>query len=208
MSFHSKGHIFHLKHCVYFSILVRIFVGTLDSCFLTHRKHNTTSIHVTLFKNMSKCVFTCIHIKLLTDSVNKVHFGGKYICTAKKSWQGGHFFRTLVRRVWGAYAPAGDQGQRPRHFILAFQGSQLSLCSTNGPSKGEWKNTAFWKGKFTSYLGKVRVFFYQHCFPKVIDTYCRHEKHGKQLSINTIGNKRHTLVTENTPYCDIKFRKE
>ena len=69
-----------IKHCVYFPILVRIFVGTLDSGFLTHRKNNMISIHVTLFKNlnMSKCVFICIciHVKLLTDSVNKVHFRG------------------------------------------------------------------------------------------------------------------------------------
>ena len=85
MSFHSKGHIFHLKHCVYFPILVRIFVGTLDSCFLTHRRNNTTSIHVTLFKNMSKCVFTCIHNKLLTDSVNKVHFGGSLYVQQKRA---------------------------------------------------------------------------------------------------------------------------
>jgi hypothetical protein len=52
------------------------------------------------------------------------------------------------------------------------------------------------------------VFCYQHCFTKVIDTYCRDEKHGKQLSINTIGKKKHTLVTENTPHCHKLINKK
>ena len=51
------------------------------------------------------------------------------------------------------------------------------------------------------------VFFYQHCFTKVKDTYCCDEKHGKQLYINTIGKKKHTLVTENTHHIAMKYKK-
>ena len=118
MSFHSKGHIFHLKHCVYFPILVRIFVGTLDSCFLTHRKNNTTSIHVTLFKNMSKCVFISIHInlKLLTDSVNKVHFWGSMYST--KELAGRSFFYNTGSQSPGHVSPGGSLRAAPSTFLF------------------------------------------------------------------------------------------
>jgi hypothetical protein len=53
------------------------------------------------------------------------------------------------------------------------------------------------------------VFFYQHCFTKVIDTYCCDEKHGKQLNMNTIGKETHTfnLVKENTPHYNMSNKK-
>ena len=116
MQFHSKGHTFHLKHCVYFPILVKIFVGTLDSYFLTHRKNITTSIHVRLFKNIcmciSKCVFICMHIKLLKQNVSRKYSSGE-VCTAKKSWQGGRFLEH-----WFA-------GSEARKFLRELEGSTL-----------------------------------------------------------------------------------
>ena len=118
MKFHSKGHIFHLKHCVYFPILVRIFVGTLDSCFLTHQKNNTTSIHVTLFKNMSKCVFMCTHIKLymLTDSVNKVHFQGSMY--SKKELAGRLIFQNTGSQGPGRISPGGSSRAASLTFLF------------------------------------------------------------------------------------------
>ena len=102
---------------------------------------------------------------------------------------------------------AGSGVRKPRREI---KGSALDIlfwrfkahkgvCAV--PSKSQWKNIVFWKGKFKSNLGKV-CFFYQHCFTKVIDTYCCDEKHGKQLSIITplvknnthFGNRNHTTL--------------
>jgi hypothetical protein len=49
--------------------------------------------------------------------------------------------------------------------------------------------------------------FYQHCFTKVIVTFCCDEKPRKQLSTTPLVKNTHTLVTENTQHCH-KLRKE
>ena len=128
MWFHSKGHIFNLKDCVSFPTLVRIFVGSFDSCFLTHTKKYMTTIHATLFKNMSKCVF----IKYILKRQCQLSTLWE-VCTAKKSWQEAHFFRTQGWQGPGSVSPGGSSRAAPSiaafYFFVVFQGSQVSLCS-------------------------------------------------------------------------------
>ena len=83
--------------------------------------------------------------------------------------------------------------------LLAFQGSQVSLCSTIKKARLSVKYSIL-EGKIQIIPWQGVFFFNQHCFTKVIDTFCRDEKHGKQLSTNTIGQKKKNtfkLVTEN-----------
>ena len=63
MWFHSKGHIF--LYIIVFSspAVVRILVGRLDSCFLTHIKKYMTPIHALIFeKHVKMCVYAR-HVK-------------------------------------------------------------------------------------------------------------------------------------------------
>ena len=102
MWFHSKGHIFYLKDCVSLPTLVRIFVGSIDSCFLTHTKKYMTTIHASLFKNISKCVFIKYILKrqcqlstLWGSMYSKKELAGSSFvenpgvpgCEARKPWQ-------------------------------------------------------------------------------------------------------------------------
>ena len=145
----------------------------------------------------------CKHIKLWTDSVNKVHFRGSMY--SKKELAERSFFYNTGSQGAGHVSSGGSSSSRatPSAFLFWRFKAHKWVCAE--PSKSQCKNTAFWKGKLKSYLGLARcVFLYQHCFTKVIDTCCRDEIHGKQLSINIIGKEKHTLVTENTPWKQIK----
>ena len=77
---------------------MQILVGRLDSYLLTHTKKYMTPIHALICeKHVKMCVYAR-HVKklvLIRYTFGEVH-------TAKKSWLGGHFFRTWVRRVRGA----------------------------------------------------------------------------------------------------------
>ena len=165
-------------------ILVRIFVGTLDSYFLTHRKNNTTGIHATLFKNMSK-LNVHAHVRLYVYILNcyqTVHVSIKYtsgeVCTAKKSWRVGLFFRALVCRVRGRVSPSGSSRAVPSTFCFWRFKAHKWVCAV--PSKSQCENTAFWKGKFKSTLRTsalikrptCQLFFAVHTSPEVyfIDT--------------------------------------
>ena len=68
---------------------------------------------------------------------------------------------------------------------------------------------AFGRGKSNHTLARS-VFFYQHCFTKIIEAYCCEEKHmiiieayccEEKHMINTMVKKMHTLVKKNTPSC-------
>ena len=94
---------FSTYQCVFFPF-VRMLVGGLDSCFLTHTKKYMTPIHASIFeKHVKICVFIrdilksqCKLIMLLGDYAQQKQVGWEVI-----------FFRTQVCRVRGTYASAG-----------------------------------------------------------------------------------------------------
>ena len=75
-----------------------------------------TPIHALIFQKHAKM---CVYIRRIKKPVELYYTFGE-VRAAKKGWLGGHFFRTRVRRVRGAYAPAGVRGQRPRAVFSCF----------------------------------------------------------------------------------------
>ena len=103
-----------------------------------------------------------------------------------------------LRHVWVSYI----------YFLVCVRKHKSNLstniCTTVG-KKTQWYvekcehlsettfSPYFYDGVVCFLLPKS-VFFYQHCFTIIIDTYCCDEN-----MINTIGKIIHTLVKENTP---------
>ena len=94
---------------------------------------------------------------------------------------------------------AGSGARKPRwefegsalepffHVFLSLNG--VFYCVVKLPHKSQCKTYRICQGKSNHTLARC-VFFYQHCFTKIIEAYCCEEKH----MINTIGKKMHTLV--------------
>ena len=110
MWFHSKSHI--CPRIIVFSspAVLRILVGRLDSCFLSHIKKYMTPIHALIFeKNMSKCVFILDRLK----SQCKLIILWRSTCS-KKSWLEGHFFQNLGSQGPGCVSPGGSSRAAPQ----------------------------------------------------------------------------------------------
>ena len=102
MWFHSKGRIFLYIILFSFPAVVRILIGRLDSCFLTHIKKYMTPTHALIFENMSKCVFILDRLK----SKGKLIILWRSTCS-KISLLGGHFFQNLGLQGPGRVSPGG-----------------------------------------------------------------------------------------------------
>ena len=139
-----------------------------------------------------KCVFIheCIHIELLTDSVNKVHFRGSMY--SKKELTGRFFFFSNTGLQGpGRVSPGGSSSPAPPPLAFLFGVSRLTSEFVQYHQKASVKIQLL-EGKIQIIPWQGMLFFNQHCFTKVIDTYYRlWWKRGKQLSVNTIG-KKHT----------------
>ena len=90
--FTQRSH-FSVYHCVFFPAVLRILVGRLDSCFPTHTKKYMTPTHALIFQK---------HVKMFVLDISKswcklITLWGS--TCSKKSWLGGHFFRTWIHRV-------------------------------------------------------------------------------------------------------------
>ena len=78
---------FSVYHCVFFPPVVRILVGRLDSCFLTHIKKymHMTHIHALIYeKHMSKCVFILDRLK---SQCKLITLWGEYVQQKKVGWE-------------------------------------------------------------------------------------------------------------------------
>ena len=84
----SQKFTFSTDHCVFFPTVVRILVGRLDLCFLTHTKKYLTSIHALIFE---KHVKMCVSIKGMKSRCNLITLLGKY--TQQKRLAGRSFFQ-------------------------------------------------------------------------------------------------------------------
>ena len=120
MWFHSKGRIF--LYIIVFSspAVVRILVGRLDSCFLTHIKKYMTPIHALIFE---KHVKMCVYIRQIKKPAQcKLIKLWRSTCS-KKSWLGGHFFQNSGLQGPGCVSPGGSsRAATSSHFFMLFQG--------------------------------------------------------------------------------------
>ena len=94
----------------------------------------------------------------------------------------------------GAHKPRRElEGSALYNFVFGFSRLTSEFVQYPRPQlqKASVKIQHF--GRENSNHTLARCFFYQHCFTKVIDTYCHDEKHRKQLSINAIGKPKKSL---------------
>ena len=86
----------------------------------------------------------------------------------QKRVAGRSFFQKLGFQGPGCISLAGSQGQRPQtvfHVDLRLNRSFFVQLNYH-------KKTSVWHLTIKSYLSHCKVCFYQHCFAKVIETYC------------------------------------
>ena len=111
MWFHSKGRIFlHVYHCVFFPSVVRILVGRLDLCFLTHTKKDMAPIHALIFQKHVKNV--CLYQTYQKAGVTLLHFWGSTCSKKRVGWE----------VIFSELGFAGSGARKPRR---EFKGSAL-----------------------------------------------------------------------------------
>ena len=103
---------FSTYHCVFFPTVVRIFVGRLDLCFLTHTKKYMTPICIHAVISQ-KHVKMCVYILDISKSwCNFITFLGMYTQQKKVGWE----------VIFSELGFAGSGARKPQR---EFEGSAL-----------------------------------------------------------------------------------
>ena len=119
---------FHSKDCIFLYIIVcsspavvRILVGRLDSCVLTHIKKYMTPIHALIFE---KHVKMCVYLRQIKSQC-KLIILWRSTCTQKR-WLGGHFSQNSGSQGPGVRKPRWEfEGSSPEpffHVVLRLNG--------------------------------------------------------------------------------------
>ena len=132
---------FSVYHCVTFPAVVRILVGRLDSCFLTHTKKYMTPIHALIFE---KHVKMCVYIRQIKKPVYKLIMLWRSTCS-KKSWLGGHVFQNSGSQGPGRVSTGRTSRAAPStHFFMLFSGLMGFNCVVKVPHKSQCNNYGLW----------------------------------------------------------------
>ena len=116
---------FSTYHCVFFPTvaIVRILVGRLDLCFLTHTKKYMTPMHAIIFeKHVKMCVYAR-HVKSRHKFVTL--WGSTH---SKNNLAGRSFFQNLGSQGPGRVSPGGSSRAAPSTFFAAcYEASGASV---------------------------------------------------------------------------------
>ena len=142
MWFHSKGCIFQCIIVFSSPAVVRILVGRLDSCFLTHIKKYMTPIHALIFEKTRQIVWNFILDRLKSQC--KLIILWRSTCS-KISWLGGHFFQNSGLQGPGRVSPAGSLRRAPLiHYFMLFWGLMGFNYVVKAPHKSQCNNYSIW----------------------------------------------------------------
>ena len=114
---------------------------------------------------MSKCV--CMQDMLKSQCKFVTLLGSVH---SKNKLAGRSFFQNLGSQGLGCVSPGGSFSAAPLTFFAACSEALGCFnCVGKVPLQSQCKKMVFERGKSNHTLAKC-VFFYQHCFPKIIET--------------------------------------